>query len=168
MATAVQAAKHIFISPSRFRDLVSAGTITRKPSGGYKLDEVREQYIVNAQKIMAGRGSDGGAALSTQRAKLAAAQTATAEFRNAQTRGQFVKLSVMQRMLAGVFGVFREQSLTLAGKVSDGLTPFTPQDREAIYEVIRGEVYDMLNGLSDPNGMVAQAASVPSKTEHLR
>jgi hypothetical protein len=65
MATAAVAAKHIFIGPSRFRDLVAANKIKKKPSGKYVLDEVREQYITNMQRTLQGRGGeDGGASKS--------------------------------------------------------------------------------------------------------
>jgi phage terminase Nu1 subunit (DNA packaging protein) len=163
MATAAQAAKHVFLSTGRFRDLVGAGVITRMPSDQYEFDVVRREYILNAQKIMAGRGADSGAALSTQRAKLAAAQASAAEFRNAQSQGSFVELTLMQRMLEQAFGVVREVALGLPGKVSDSLTPHCAEDREAIHSIIRDEVYEMLNGLSSPRSMAAQAASEPSK-----
>jgi hypothetical protein len=156
MATASQAARHVFISVGRFRDLVGAGVFTRKPSGEYMLDEVREEYILNAQRVMAGRGSDSGAALSTQRTKLAAAQTASAEFKNKQAFGGYVELAVMQRVLEQLFLVFREQSLSLAGKVADACAG---RDRAEIHEVIRREVCEMLEFMSDPNGMVAQAGA---------
>jgi hypothetical protein len=163
MATASEAARHVFLSIGRFRDLLGSGVINRKPSGEYVLDEVRREYIANAQRVMAGRGGDSAAALSTQRARLAAAQTSAAEFRNALTQGGFVELRLMQRTLEQTFGAMRENALALAGKVADGLTPYTAEDRAAIYDLIRSEVHAMLNGLSDPNGMAAKAAGERSK-----
>jgi phage terminase Nu1 subunit (DNA packaging protein) len=99
MATATEAAQHVYLSVGRFRDLLGSGVITRRPSGEYVLDDVRREYIANAQRVMAGRGGDSAAALSTQRARLAAAQTSAAEFRNALTQGGFVELRLMQRTL---------------------------------------------------------------------
>jgi hypothetical protein len=158
VATASQSAKHIFISTSRFRDLVSNDTIKHKPPGQYVLDEVREQYILNAQEKMAGRGGEGGAALTKQRAKLAAAQTAMAEFRNAQLQGGFVDMGLATRKLIEMFSVMREVALGMPGKTADSLTPYTPKDRAAIYEILRREIYAMLETLSDPDKTLAEVA----------
>jgi hypothetical protein len=150
MATAPQAAAHLFISVSRFRDLVGAGTITRQGSNGYTLDKVREEYIRNAQLVMAGRGSDGGAALSAKRGRLADAQAAAAEFRFAQAQGQFASIEVMGKIMdAHVLGM-RERALSLAGKISDGLTCHTPKDRAEVFEIIRSEVHEALGDMANP------------------
>src|ERR1700676_5486108 len=103
MSTASQAAQHVFISVGRFRDLVGAGVIIRKDTGKYVFDEVREQYCRNAHNVMDWRGSDSGAALSTQRARLAAAQTASAEFKHKLATGNYVDLGLMQRPLEHLF-----------------------------------------------------------------
>jgi hypothetical protein len=159
MATAAVAAKHIFISASRYRDLVAANVIKHRPSGQYRLDEVREQYITNMQRTLRGRGgADGGAILSKQRARLADAQASKAEFLNMQMQGGFVELSLMQRVLEGTFTVMRERALSTAGKCADALTPFTPKDRAEIHAVIQREVHEMLECLSDPDAMAAHAA----------
>jgi hypothetical protein len=158
MATAAKAALHIFISPSRFRDLVDEGVITRQPTGGYNFDVVREQYIRNAQRVMQGRGADGGEALSAKRARLADAQASAAEFKNAQAQGNFVELSLMKQMLEQTFLVMREIALGTAGKVADSLQPFTPLDRTEIYRVIHAEICTMLESLADPHGLACQAA----------
>jgi len=50
MATAVEAARHLHLSPSLFRDDVAQGVIERKPSGRYDFDEVREQYCLSRAK----------------------------------------------------------------------------------------------------------------------
>jgi phage terminase Nu1 subunit (DNA packaging protein) len=155
MATSAVAAQHIFLGASRFRDLVAAGVITRQKSGGYKLDMVREEYCLHMQKIAAGRAADGGASLSAKRARLAEAQAEAAEFKNIQMRGGFVELPMVQNLLGEMFGVMREIALSVPGKISDGLQPHTPKDRGAIYEVVKSEIYDMLNNLADPDKMDA-------------
>jgi phage terminase Nu1 subunit (DNA packaging protein) len=156
MATAAQAAKHLFISPSRFRDLVSAGTITHQPSGAYVLDTVREQYIRHAQLVMSGRGAEGGvAALSTQRARLAEAQTHAALLKNAITSGDYVSVAVMERELTGLFGSMREIALGLPGKTADRLQPHSALDRGEIRDVLHAEVCEMLEALSEPKALGA-------------
>jgi len=156
MATATEAGNHIFISPSRFRDLIGVGTITRMAAGRYSLDKVREEYCKNAQKVMQGRAADSGATLSAQRARLATAQAEGAELRNAVSRGDFIALKLVETSLAALFSTIRENVLTLPGKAADALTPHTPQDRLAIYGILRSECRDLLTGLSSPE-VVSQA-----------
>ena len=126
MASAAEAAGHVFLSPSRFRDLISVGVFKRMPSGGYILDQVREEYCRHAQRAMAGRGNDDGSkALSQQRAALAAAQTKAAELRTGILAREFVSLSAVQRAFERDLMVFKERCMTMPGKVSDSLTPHT-------------------------------------------
>jgi hypothetical protein len=119
MSTASEAALHICLSVSRFRDLVAEGVFKRMPPGKYSLKVIREAYCRHAQKRMAGRAADGGENLSMQRAKLASVQTARLEFEAAREQGQYVHLDVMKRLLIRSFAVFREQSL---GCPASGLT----------------------------------------------
>lgn len=150
MATAAQSAKHIFISTSRFRDLVGTGTITHQKSGQYDLDVVREEYITHQQKMAAGRGGEGGAALAKQRARLADAQASKAEFQNAADRGHFVSVELLKPRLIRDMTITREIALSTPGKISDGLTPYTAKDREAIYLIVKAQIYEMLNAMADP------------------
>jgi hypothetical protein len=115
------------------------------------LDKVREEYILNAQKVMAGRGAEGGVMLSTQRARLAAAQSEKAEFTNAIARGDFVSLSLMKEKLIAIFSVFREKTLTFPGKVADALMLHCAEDRNTITEILRDECYELLEDLSESN-----------------
>jgi hypothetical protein len=149
MATATQAAKHIFLSVSRFRDLL--GTVfERQPSGRYNLDVIREAYCLHAQKVMAGRADDGGKALSEKRGRLAEAQTVAVELKNLIASREFVRWEDVQRGQEQNLSVFREVLLTTPGKVSDQVSTHTEQDRFAVFEIIYNEVCDALLILSDP------------------
>jgi hypothetical protein len=150
MATAVRAAKHICLGVSRFNVLVAEGVIERQKPGQYNLDVVREAYCLHAQKMMAGRGEDGGKSLSAQRTKLAAAQTQAAEFKNAQLQGGFVEIEVFKKQLITDLMGLRERALSTPGKMSDSLTPHCAEDRERIFQVLKSEVYEMLEDMSDP------------------
>jgi phage terminase Nu1 subunit (DNA packaging protein) len=154
MSTANESAKHIFLGISRFRDLIGSGAITRQKSGRYKLDVVREEYCLHMQKIAAGRGADGGAALSEQRSRLAGAQAERAEFENVRAMGGFVELEVFKRQLVADLMTTRERALSTPGKISDSLTPYTPKDRDAIHEIVKREIYEMLEDLSNPPAYV--------------
>jgi len=166
MATAAEAANHIFLSISRFRDLVSAGTITRKPSNAYTLDEVREQYCKNAQLVMAGRSAEGGKALSTARARLAEAQAQKAEMANAIALGEFIETQLMRRILEGLFATIRENILGLAGKIADNVAQHAPeQNRAAVYAIINGECRELLAGLAAQDTMERAVSAKMSNAE---
>jgi phage terminase Nu1 subunit (DNA packaging protein) len=155
MATAAVAAKHIFIGTSRFRDLVGTGVITKQKTGAYKLDLVREEYCLHMQKIAAGRSGDDGAVLSKQRARLATAQAQTAERKNAIEDGKFVEVAMVADDLGKIFMVMREIALGTPGKIGDSLQPYTPLDREKIYEIVKREIYEMLTNLASPEVVTA-------------
>jgi phage terminase Nu1 subunit (DNA packaging protein) len=165
MATAVEAANHIFISPSRFRDLVGTGVISRMPAGRYVLDKVRQEYCLNAQRIMAGRAADGGASLSAQRARLAMAQAEAAELKNAVSRGDFIPLREVEMALAGLFGAIRENVLGLPGKLADALAPLTAKDRVEVHQILRRECRELLTGLSSPDMLAQAGAHRPADSE---
>jgi|SRR5271156_6626785 len=151
MATAVEAAKHICLSPSRFRDLVALGVFKRVPSGMYDLDVIRETYCLHAQKVMAGRSDDGGGSLAKQRTRLEAAKTEAVLHKNAINRGDLVSLKVIRKVGEAMMGNFRSRCLSIPGSMADALTPYTPQDRDAIHEILREKIYEALDQLSDPD-----------------
>jgi phage terminase Nu1 subunit (DNA packaging protein) len=163
MATAAKAAKHICLSVSRFRDLVDEGVFERQPSGQYNLDVIREAYCRHAQKVMQGRGADHGAALSTQRARLAEAQTAAAEIKNAVSRGEFVSLAGVQRVVEDQYSVVRERTLSTPGKCADRLTPHCAEDRGQILQILMEEARDALTDWSTDAFMNAKLAKVRGK-----
>jgi phage terminase Nu1 subunit (DNA packaging protein) len=150
MVTAVKAARHICLSPSRFRDLVDAGVFARMPPGKYDLTTVREAYCLHAQRVMAGRGDDGGKSLSERRARLADAQAQAAEMKNAIMRGDYVSLRLVGEAIEREYSIVRERVLTTPGKCADSLTPYTPKDRKAILEILRDEAHAALTDLSTP------------------
>jgi phage terminase Nu1 subunit (DNA packaging protein) len=151
MATAVQAAQHIHLSPSRFRDYVAQGVIKRKPSGSYVLDEVREQYCLHAQKVMAGRLDEGGKSLSTQRARLATAQADAQIMRTGIMAGEYVRLSVFKRIIEQGFMAMRSIALNVPDKISDAIAEISGVERGVIDALIRDEIYEMLTLLSTPD-----------------
>ena len=152
MATAAKAAKHICLSISRFRDLVDSEVIARQPPGQYDLTVVRESYIPHMQKLAAGRGADHGAALSTQRARLATAQAVAAEMKTAALTGQLVSLDLVEKKLAPLFGNFREQALSMPGKTADAVAQACGGDRALIFNIIDTEVREMLAELAAGKG----------------
>jgi hypothetical protein len=160
MATAAKAAKHICLSVSRFRDLVDSGVIARAAPGQYDFTTVRESYIPHMQKLAAGRGADHGAALSTQRARLATAQAHAAEMKNAAFSGDLVSLTAVGRVFDRYLRVFRERCLCVPGATSDSLSPHCAEDRIAIEGILRDQMYAALEDLADPKFMERMADEV--------
>jgi phage terminase Nu1 subunit (DNA packaging protein) len=168
MATAVQAAQHIHLSPSRFRDYVAQGVIRRRPSGRYDLDEVREAYCLHAQKVMAGRLDEGGKSLSTQRARLATAQAQAAEMKNMAASGQLVSLEAVGRVFDRYVRVFRERCLNVPGSTADSLSPHCAEDRIAIEGILRDQMYAALEDIADPKFMERMADEVTGRNNARR
>jgi phage terminase Nu1 subunit (DNA packaging protein) len=110
------------------------------------------------QKIAAGRSGDDGAVLSKQRARLATAQAQTAERKNEIANGAYIATVAVQNELGLIFGVMREIALGTPGKIGDSLQPYTPLDREKIYEIVKREIYEMLTNLADPKVITAALA----------
>jgi hypothetical protein len=158
MATSAAAAKHIFISTSRFRDLVAGGVITHQPNGKYDLAVVREEYIRNLQKVSAGRGGDGGAGLAKQRTRLESARTESVELKNAVSRGEYVSLLAVKAVLEKHYVVLRERILTMEGKIADELAAHSGKDRAAIMRILHDETFDCLSDLSNETFVRAKLA----------
>jgi len=139
------AAAHCCTSVVSFSRLLDLGIIERQPRDvGYDLDVCRAarfKYLENR---------DGGAALSAQRAKLATAQTVAVERRNALDAGDLVSIELVRRSLETDFGVMREIALGVPGKIADSLQPHSALDRGVIAEIVKLEIYEMLENLSDP------------------
>jgi hypothetical protein len=150
MATAALAAKHICLQVARFRDLVAAGVIKRAPSGGYKLDVVRESYIRHMQLVAAGRAADGGESLAKERTRLARAQAESAERKNDVEAGLLVPVKDVCDTMEPLWMVMRERLLSLPGECADGVQPLTALDRGSIMLILRDKVYDALRYLAVP------------------
>lgn len=146
MATANAAAAHIFLSLTRFRELVETGVVTKQASGQYDLDVVRREVFTHLRSLASGHGS-GGVGLAVERAALAREQTASVSIKNAISRGDYVSLAVIKKTLMSMFAVFRERVLSIPGKVADACEMRT---RDEIEQIMRDELCEALDELHDP------------------
>jgi len=128
----------------RFRELIEAGVIERKPPGDYELDRVRESYILHIRKMAAGRG---GADLASERANLAREQAAAAAMRNAAARGELVAVEEIGRQVEAAYAVVRERLLSIPGKLSAALEGMSAGEREG---AVAAEITEALNELHKP------------------
>ena len=145
--TASEAAAHVDLGVGRFTQLVETNVIPRQKTRSYRLDDVRRVYIRHLRAIAAGQGSDGGTTLANERAALAREQTLTAQIKNAAARGDLVSLTAVQKRLIALLAIFRERILSIPGKMAD---PLSMRTREEIEPLLRDELYEALDELSDP------------------
>ena len=154
----VKAAKHIFLSVSRFNELVIQGVIPKTKAGKFDLDIVREKAFAHLRRDKGGHGT---ADLSKQRSELAQEQTLAVRFKNAIARGDYVSLENFARRVDAMLTVVRERVLSVAGKVSHYAEMRTREEIDAIF---REELYEALNELSNPAYVGGRGDRRPTST----
>lgn len=154
MATMSAAAAHVFLSTTRFKELVDSGAVTRPATtGAYDLNEVRREMFAH---LRSEKGGHGGAALSSERALLAKEQRESITLKNQISRGDFVPLAIIKALLMVMFAVIRERLLTVPGKLADTLAMRT---RDEIEEILRAEMIETLDELHDPTAVPGEGGS---------
>jgi phage terminase Nu1 subunit (DNA packaging protein) len=151
MATIAQSAQHLFLSTTRFKELVEKGVIQRKGTDGYDLDEVRKSYITYQRTVAAGRlkPTDSALDLSAERAKLAKEQTEAISIKNALARGDLVPTKAVAEFMTHDYSLVAERIQAIPGKLADKLaSPEHP--RHVVEEALRYEINEALNELHDP------------------
>jgi hypothetical protein len=153
-ASTAEAARHIGLSEVSFAKLLNDGIIERQDRAtGYDLTKVRLKCFAHLRSVAAGRGGeDGGALLSHERSLLAREQRESAQIKNATARGDLVSLAAVRKRYEASLMVFRERALSHPGKMAD---PLSMRTREEIEPLLRAEMYEMLDELSDPTAYVA-------------
>jgi hypothetical protein len=148
-ASTAEAARHIGLSEVSFAKLLNDGIIERQDRAtGYDLTKVRLKCFAHLRSVAAGRGGeDGGALLSHERSLLAREQRESAQIKNATARGDLVSLAAVRKRYEASLMVFRERALSHPGKMAD---PLSMRTREEIEPLLRAEMYEMLDELSDP------------------
>jgi phage terminase Nu1 subunit (DNA packaging protein) len=118
--TAAEVAAHLDLNTRNFLDLVDRGIIPRAAKASYSLDDCRKLYIRHLRSVASGHGDmAAGASLSSERALLAKEQRAGITLKNAISRGDFVSLELVTKMVMAMFAVSRERLLTIPGKLAD-------------------------------------------------
>lgn len=145
MASLTAAAEHVFLSTTRFRELVDTGIVTKATKGQYDLNLVRKETFAH---LRADKGQHGNAALSSERAGLAHEQRETAMIKNAIARGEVVSIRVVQREVESDYAVHRERILSIPGKSSDACEM---RGRDEIELILRAEINEALDALSNPS-----------------
>lgn len=138
MATRDEAAAHVFLSLSRFHELVRDGSIP-KPRGraGYVLDDVRRGYIESlrtvkmseAEKAPAAKANDSDEDIKQEKLKKLRAE-------NAARQRELLPVSVLEMYAEKVGAVIQSAFEALPGAIKTRI----PHLRGAEVGIIRGEL----------------------------
>jgi hypothetical protein len=156
MATIAQAAAHIFCSRAQFDQYLAEGTITRRPSGQYDLDEVRREAFAHLRSVAGGRGGAAGDKLTAERTALTAAKRRREERQDELEAGQLARLAVVRRYLEQMLLGIRNRLLNLPGETAYMLA-MRPQAE--CFELLDDAVRAALEEIAEPAGAAARAAA---------
>ncbi|GIQ77091.1 hypothetical protein BraRD5C2_55390 [Bradyrhizobium sp. RD5-C2] len=136
------------VSRQTFHRALNRGVVAKKPRGRYDIQEVARALIKDGQAAKAGHGDHASKlALSEARAALAREQATAMRMKNAILRGEYVRLSLVQRQAEVIFATFRERVLGIPGKVG---AVCEMRSRTEVEEIVRSECYEALEELSRP------------------
>lgn len=101
-----------------------------------RLDDIRVAYIRRLRETAAGRATEGGMDLATERARLAREQADRIAMQNAVTRRELAPVSLLEQILA--------RTGTRVASILDGIAPAIkrrlPDMPSAEYQAIQAEV----------------------------
>lgn len=148
MATILEVCSWCGISRTTFHDAVRRGVIAKKPRGEHDVREVARALIKDRQAVKGGHGDLATKLrLSEARAVLAREQTAALKLKNAVARREYVSLAGVRREVETMFAVLRERLMSVPGKIAMSCEM---RERQDVEEIMRGEVYELLDELSKP------------------
>jgi len=156
MATIAQAAAHICCSRAQFDQYLAEGTVTRRPSGQYDLDEVRREVFAHLRSVAAGRGGAAGDKLTAERVALTAAKRRREERQDLLEAGQLAQLALVRRYVEQMLLGIRDRLLGLPGATAYMLA-MRPQTE--CFQVLDDAVRAALEEIADPAFAAAGAAA---------
>lgn len=148
MATILEVCRWCDISRTTFHNAVRRGVIAKKPRGEHDVQEVARALIRDGQAAKGGHGDLAAKLnLSEARTALAREQTAALKLKNAVARREYVSLAAVRREVETMFAMLRERLLSVPGKMA---TSCEMRERRNVEEIMRDEVYELLDELSKP------------------
>jgi phage terminase Nu1 subunit (DNA packaging protein) len=151
MSTIAEASGHLFLSETRFKQLLDSGVIDRQPANGYCLTTVRRSYVEHLRGIASARGSS--TSLAAERTGLAAAQRQIAEMELAAMAGQFVSIEEAGQEIEAEYGNVRQLLLGIPGSIAAQLVGL---DRAEIEVALDAKVAEILRELSTADEIIAR------------
>ncbi|QCO05453.1 hypothetical protein [Azospirillum argentinense] len=126
MATQAEIAAHLDLSDRSVRELKNRGVFSANGRGQMDLDACRIAYIRHLRERAAGRASDDAEAegldLTAERARLAREQADHYAMKNAEARGELVRVSDCTAAMVSVIEMAKAKLMRVPAKVakSDG------------------------------------------------
>lgn len=146
MATIVEIAKHIGVTPKYVQDLINEGVIDRKDRGTYDINECRDAYIKKLREAAAGRANSGDLNLTDERARLAKEQADAKEMENAITRGELVYIEDVAKRVEVALSKVKTKILAIPTKVAPEAA--AADDAKEVQALIERHIIEALNELS--------------------
>jgi phage terminase Nu1 subunit (DNA packaging protein) len=148
--TAATVCDFLGISTQTFATMINGGIFERQTAAtGYDLKATIRAIYAHSQRRAAGRGEAGeSAVLSSARARLAVAKAKEAEFKNEVARGLYVRTRYVTEAGVAMVMASRDIAMQMPGKISDAVSTHTEEDRAAVFKIIQGEIFEMLDRLS--------------------
>jgi phage terminase Nu1 subunit (DNA packaging protein) len=140
-------AVHLGCTRETVNDYVARKIIKRAVNGKYDQDKCRLQVFAYLRDKAGGRTGEGEKNLSEARAELAREQTASVALKNQVARGEYVPMALVMRGVTHIFQTFRERCLSIPGKIASACEM---RSRGEVEEIVRGEIYEVLEVLSQP------------------
>lgn len=146
MATIVEIAKHIGVTPKYVQDLINEGVIDRKDRGTYDINECRDVYIKKLREAAAGRANSGDLNLTDERARLAKEQADAKEMENAITRGELVYIEDVAKRVEVALSKVKTKILAIPTKVAPEAA--AADDAKEVQALIERHIIEALNELA--------------------
>ena len=143
--TVEEAAAHLFMSPTRFYELVGDRVIPRAQRSGYNLSRVRRAYCQYLRKNKTERDDVAGQSLIGARTALAQQQTEAVVRKNAITRSDFVPREVFRKHWRSTVDRVTTRALAIC-LIAPALEM---QERAAVAEALRTEIHAALTDFSN-------------------
>jgi phage terminase Nu1 subunit (DNA packaging protein) len=148
------AARHLFISINRLRQLQREGVLPRATSGDWDLDTIRRRYIENLRAVKGNHLPPGAAGaaerldLDRERARLAREQADKVALENARLRGKLVDVDEIKLALAVQDGIIKDRLLMIPQAVADRAVSAAPDGPAAVARVLETAVRHALEALA--------------------
>jgi hypothetical protein len=160
MATVNEAAAHVFISSTRFKQLIDSGVVERQPPGCYNLDRVRESVFRQLRAVASARGT--AIRLADERALLSKRQRELVELKTAQLRGTVVEVEAVAEIIEQNYGVVRERLLAVPWLAADQCAG---KDRQVIFDILKKLILETLGELYEPARIILEAGGNPEVSD---
>jgi phage terminase Nu1 subunit (DNA packaging protein) len=146
VATIVEIAKHIGVTPKYVQDLINEGVIDRKDRGTYDINECRDAYIKKLREAAAGRANSGDLNLTDERARLAKEQADAKEMENSITRGELVYIEDVAKRVEVALSKVKIKILAIPTKVAPEAA--AADDAKEVQALIERHIIEALNELA--------------------